>query len=179
MKMNKNDRKEKLISFSQPKSYLFFANHIDKIFYVLLLIALIVNMERMKGQFFIDVSILTAFLCILIYLFSKFIKRFSWRFDIDFNSDQISFYLCRKTDIEVINFDEITEIKVSGPIMINVNGRKIYYSTANYLDVLSTLKKVKDIKWGKMCDLLGPDKKTRSKIENINRVNGRQAMTSD
>lgn len=165
MKENTTTYKDEIISFSQPKSYLFFTNHVEKIFYLLLIIAILFNLENMEGQFLIDVFVLITCLCFILFLFVKFLKKFSWRFDLNFNQKKIYFYMCRESDVKVIDFDAINEISVAGPITFSLNNRKIYYSTSEYLKVLSTLKRIKNIRWGMMCDLLGPDKETREKIE--------------
>ena len=155
-----NDKKQ-LYSFSQPKSFKLVATHGDKVFYVLLFIGVLYTYQDLKGQFLIDVIILVSILFFILILVAKFLSKVIWRFDVNFDQKKVSFYLCRNVTPVHVNFTEIDQIKVSEPIIFLIENKKFFYSTNQYIEVLKIVNRVKKITWGKMCDVLGPNKKIR------------------
>jgi hypothetical protein len=153
------------MTFSQPNSFKLIVNHGEKFFYILVIIGVIFTFEDLKGRFLVDVLFIIAISYLILFIFGKFLKKVAWRIDIDFSDKEFVFYLCRTNRIEKVKFDQVEEIKVSGPVLFLYNKKKIYYSTAQYLELLPQLNQIKKLKWGKMVDLLGPDKETRAQIE--------------
>lgn len=51
--------------------------------------------------------------------------------------------------------------------MLKINGKLRLFSTNKYTNTLSELRKIKEIEWGKFCDLLGPDAKIRKEINKM------------
>jgi hypothetical protein len=152
-------------SFTQPKSFRFVANHGEKVFYVLCIIGVFYTYQDLKGQFLIDVIILVSILFLILYGVKIFLLKVIWRFDVDFDQEKITFYLCRNTMPIHLDFRKIDQIKVSGPIVFLFDKKKLYYSTNQYTEVLKTLQQVKQITWGKMCNLLGPKESIRKIVE--------------
>jgi hypothetical protein len=159
------DSTNKTYSYSQHGSFKLIANHGEKIFYFLVIIGVLFTYEDLKGQFLIDVILLMSGIFLLFFIIGKFVAKIIWRIDVDFNEEIISLNLCRKSSPIVIGFSDIDQIKVSGPIVFFVGNRKYYYSTNQYKEILKTLHNVKNITWGKMCDILGPEKAIRDMID--------------
>ncbi len=159
------DTTNKTYSYSQHSSFKLIANHGEKFFYLLVIIGIIFTYEDLKGQFLFDVTILISGLFILLFIIGKFVAKVIWRVDVDFNKEIISFNLCRESSPIVIGFSDIDQIRVSGPIVFFVDKKKYYYSTNQYKEILKTLHNVKKITWGKMCDILGPEKSIRDMID--------------
>ena len=152
-------------SFAQPKSFRLMAEHGEKVFYVLFIIGFFYTDKDLKGQFLIDVIILVSILLFILHVVKRFLSKVIWRFDVDFDKEKITFFLCRNTSPIHIDFGEIVQIKVSGPIVFLFNNKKLYYSTNQYTEVLRTLQRVKQITWGKMCNILGPNESIREIVE--------------
>lgn len=154
-----------MISFSQPKSFKFIANHGEKIFYALLFLGIFQTYQDLKDKFLLDVIILITMLFLLLFIVGRFLKRVIWKFDLDFDRQEIFFYLCRTKKPIKINFSEIDYIKVNGPIIFFIKQKKFLYSTNQYTETLKILQKIKKIKWGRMCDILGPKKEIRDQVD--------------
>ena len=154
-----------LYTFSQPESFRLVANHGEKVFYLLVIIGFLYTYKDLKGQFLIDVAILITALFLLLVIVGKFVSRVIWRFDVDFTKKKIIFYLCRKGFPIYVDFLDIHQIKVSGPIVFFVENKKYYYSTNEYEEILKILKNLKRITWGKMCNILGPNESIREIID--------------
>lgn len=154
-------------SFAQPRSFKFVADHGEKFFFILILFGVILTYQDLKGQFLIDVVFVFSALLIILFICTRFLSKVIWRFDVDFDKKKITFFLCRSASPILINFTEIDEIKVSGPIVFFYDNRKLYYSTNQYTDVLTTLLRVKRITWGRMCNILGPDESIRKIVDKI------------
>lgn len=167
--MNRIDATKKAYSYSQHNSFKLIANHGEKIFYLLVIIGILFSYEDLKGQFLVDVTILISGLFVLLFIVGKFVSKIVWRIDVDFNEEILSLELCRESSPIVIRFNEIDQIKVSGPIVFYVGNRKYYYSTNQYKEILKTLNNVKNITWGKMCNILGPEKSIRDMIDGNSR----------
>ena len=156
---------KQLYSFSQPKSFKLIANHGEKVFYVLLLFGILYTYQDLKGQFLIDIIILVSILFLILIIVKKFLSKVIWRFDVNFDQKRVSFYLCRNISPVHVDFTEIDQIKVSGPIVFLTKNKKFLYSTNQYLEILKIVNKVKKITWGKMCDFLGPNKSIREIVD--------------
>jgi hypothetical protein len=152
---------KQLFSFSQPPSFKLVANHGEKVFYGIVFIGVLSTYQDLRGQFLIDVIILVSILFTILFMVAKFLSKVIWRFDVNFDSRKVSFYLCRSTSPIYINFTEINQIKVNGVIIFFIKDKKLFYSTKQYIEVLKILNRVRNITWGKMCDILGPNKSIR------------------
>lgn len=106
-------------------------------------------------------------LIFVMFLVSWLLKRAIHEFSINWPEKKIVFYFYRTKTPVTVNFEEIQGIKVNGPIYFKIDGKSKLFSTNKYTDVLAELRKIKEIEWGKFCDLLGPDKDTRSEIDSI------------
>lgn len=157
--------KESRFIFSQNIAFKFIANHGEKLFYLLVIIGVLFTYKDLKGQFLIDVALLIFVLFMILFFTGKFVAKIIWRLDVDFHSGKLSLYLCRNPVPRVIDFIEIDQIKVSGPIIIFAGQRKYYYSTNQYEEILPILQRVKRIQWGRMCNVLGPNKMIRKSID--------------
>jgi hypothetical protein len=162
-----NDIKQKY-SFSQPNYFKLIANHGEKAIYLLIVIGVFFTYQDLKGQFLIDVTILIIVLFLFLAIIGKFISRIIWRIDIDLDKKKIVLYLCRNASPIPIVFNKIEQIKVSGPIVFLAGNKKYYYSTKDYEEILTILNNIKKIAWGKMCNILGPDKSIRELIDRMN-----------
>lgn len=160
--MNAN---KKLYSYSQPGSFRLVANHGEKVLYILVILGVLYTYQDLKGEFLITVAILIIGLFFILAIIGKFIAKVIWRIDINFSEENIYLNLCRKASPIQIGFNKIDQIKVSGPIVFLVGKKKYYYSTNQYEEILKTLRNVKNITWGKMCDILGPEKSIRNSID--------------
>lgn len=152
-------------TFSQHKSFKYLMNNIDKIFFILIILGIVFTYKNLSGQFFVDVLCLIIFLTILILISNLLIKKLVWKFSIDFNKRTILFFLCKKNDPIQLLFSEIKNIKANGPIIFHCNDRNLYYSTKEYVKTLKILNRIKPIQWGNMCNLFGPEKSIRKKID--------------
>ena len=156
---------EQVYSFSLPNSFKLVANHGEKIFYLLVIIGILSSYQELSGKFLVDVGILVGVLFLILIFIGKFISKVIWRIDIDFSKKKVCLNLCRKSSPVRAEFKEIQQIKVSGPIVFFIGNKKYYYSTNRYEEILKKLIKVKEITWGKMSDILGPDRSIREIID--------------
>lgn len=153
-------------TFSQPKFYTFFVNHGGKICFILILfmfsVALIANKEI---EFLYRLTQGVIFLSILIYLAGRILRNFAHKILVDFESRKIEFHMNRSKHLIVSDFDDIRSIRVNGYIIFVLNERKVFYSGAPSKEILTCLNKIKKIRCGFLCALLGPNKNLRNALD--------------
>jgi hypothetical protein len=106
-------------------------------------------------------------LTIVLFLVSRLLKSAIHEFSINWPDKKMQFYFYKTKTPLTVQFEDIQGIKVNGPIFFKINGKSKLFSTNKYKTVLTELRKIREIEWGKYCDVLGPDKNTRSEIDSI------------
>jgi hypothetical protein len=161
----KNERKG-VYTFSQAKSYMFIVNNGGKICLLVLLFMISIALVKKENIDSLSRSLhVIIFLCVLMYITGRFLKKFAFKIIVDFESQNIRFYMNRSTNVIVANFDDVRSLCVNGYIIFILKTRKIFYSGVPNKKILTCLRKIKKIQWGFLCALLGPSKDLRDAVE--------------
>jgi len=161
----KKDGREGVFTFSQPKSYIFIVNNGGKICLVVLLFMISIALIKNKDIDSLSRSLhVIIFLCVLMYVTGRFLRKFAFKIVVDFESQNIRFYMNRSTNVIVANFDDVRSLRVNGYIIFTLNKRKVFYSGEPGEDILICLNRIKKIHWGFLCSLLGPSKELRDAL---------------
>lgn len=124
------------------KAHMAFVNNLGKfgIFTVIFLIGIFLLYSRIFSPAFMIFSI--VFVLILTIAAGLVHQKFAHKIIIDFNSDQICFYLYRKNNAVFANFKEIHIKKFPRHLLFRVKGRKIIFRTAENDDIFPYIDRI-------------------------------------
>jgi len=164
MNLPETDKREPPCVFSLSPTQILIANHLDKI--VWCGIAFIIIFVVMKiGHFSLYGLLSLIFLCSVPLLFAKLQKKFAYRIVIYFTSRLIQFNMLRTYEIISAGFNDIKDLSVNGCIIVDLESKKILYNDLQNKELLSCLNRIKEIRWGTLCTIWGPDKTVRDYIK--------------
>jgi hypothetical protein len=160
--------REGIYSFSQTAAQRFISKYLDKIVWILILfLATYTVLIVGRISFYGIISLL--FLCTLPYFFGKIQKKFAHQIILDFNQNSALLYMNRSNEIIKFDFEDLENIRLNGYIIFVLKEKKVFYAESQNKELLKCLNKIKAIKWGFLCSLLGPDKNIRDEIRSWGR----------
>jgi hypothetical protein len=166
--MNKKNRGILILSKQKHNKIVF--NNLDRIFYFIWFIAIIVTYKTFDSSQYTKLINLTIALILIFIGYTYLIRKALYEICVDLNNETITLHPYKtKTPIK-FDFNEIQRIKVNGAIYIKVHGKWFIYSTTAYSKALCALCRIRTIEWGKLCNILGPrqEERERLRLECIN-----------
>jgi hypothetical protein len=164
--MQKEGTKKDICSFSQSKLQRLIANHIDKfiwgcIFFIMVFAILRVFRVGFLSTYAIIILIL---LLILPYVFTKLQRKFAYKIIINFDSQVLQLFMHRSGEAITADFNEIENIRVNGYIIFVLKNKKVFYNDLQNIELFNCLNRIKQIYWGALCSVFGPNKSVREKV---------------
>lgn len=122
-------KKNRLYTFSKSKDYIFVVNHGGKIFCgIILFIILVAILSDKNIQYLTRLSYIIILLSIVTFLAGQFVKKFTYKIVIDFESKAITFFMYRSKKEIIVSFDGLESKKKNGYLIFTLNKRKIIYN---------------------------------------------------
>lgn len=157
--------KDNVTHISNPNVSKVVFDNFDKIFYLLIIVAFIITYDDLENWQIVEVIKISAVMVALLLLSSRLLKRVIHSVNINWGEKKLVIFFYKTKKSEVFSFDEVQKIKVNGAIYLKINGKTKLFSTEKYSVVLPEFNRIRKIQWGKYCNVLGPNKEIRDKID--------------
>lgn len=164
--MEKEGPKKDICSFSQSKLQRLIANHIDKFIWGCVFIIMVFAIVRVVRVGFLNTYaiIILILLLILPYVFVKLQQKFAYKIIVNFDSGVLQLFMHRSGEVITADFNEIENIRVNGYIIFVLKNKKVFYNDLQNIELFKCLTRIKQIYWGALCSLFGPNKSIRDKV---------------
>ena len=93
---------------------------------------------------------------IIIFIFRKIIRFFSYKIVVDSSLNKITFFRYKEIDSISVDFNEISKIKVNGYLIIQFNNNSIFYNNLQDDQLFIHLNKIKRVELGPLCSIWKP-----------------------
>ena len=147
--------KEDCVSFSQSNLYVFIARNLEKIYMTILILLLVLGYLFRKDINLYGLIYVCAFLGIILLPLRLIFLKTACHVVIDFGSKKLKLVMCRRKKQVEASFVDVRDIKLNGYLIFDIRGKKIYYSFITP-ELLHAVNKIKEIRWGILCNVFGP-----------------------
>ena len=160
--MISNNGKKRYI-FDAPKTEKFIGNHLEKFFFIFLIVPILFVFKR---ELSLDSYLTVVFLCIaLLFIFVIFQRKFAYKISVNFNSQKIQFYMYRSNELIEISFSQLDTIRINGYVIFKLQNRTILFKDLQNNKLFKCINRVKKIEWGILCNIWGPSKEIQNKLK--------------
>mgnify|MGYP006299776903 CR=1 FL=1 len=154
--------------FSLPNLQILLARHLEKFLFIIFLFIITTYIIYIDNLRFLGLILALFNLSVIMFVFIIIKKKFAYKIVINFDLKKIQFYMFRRKDIIIKDFNKIQKIRVNGYLIFVFFEEKIYYSEFNNYNLLKCIHSIKKIEWGRLCSIWGPSRKIREKIASQN-----------
>lgn len=148
------DTSKNLYIFSRSNLERHIINYIDKVGFLVLLVALIAEIifgQPLEQPFRWFTTLL--FLLALLYTFGRIFRRFAYKISFNIDKNEFTFSMLRKRGTFVVKQDNITKIHVNFFITFYFEGKKIIFTGVDDEQLIGVLRSQRQISWGPFWNL--------------------------
>lgn len=156
--------KSAITHFTNPKINLKVYSNLDRFFYIVWSVVLIVEYFNETLEIFLRILLVAIFVFILMAAYGWVIRKAIHRVEIHWEESKLHLIFYKAREIKSFNFYEINSITVNGAIYFRINNKVKILSTTRYNEILPYLARIIEIKWGRYCDFLGPKMEDRVEL---------------
>jgi hypothetical protein len=149
-----------ILSWSSDKLHRLFINNLGKIYLLFLFLAIAISIIENT----MPIGSILIFLLILIamgIIIESFFKKVAYELIFFPDRNELRFKMYRSHKVINLHAQCIQKIIINGYVIFEGDGIKIIFGGSIDDTLLITLSRIKKIKWGSWCFLLGPSKRYR------------------
>jgi len=135
--------KQEIYIDQQEKSYIFFVRYFGRILLLACILILLIGLFEGRGPLYIKrtVNIIIAFLAIGIVV-ERFMRRIACKIIIDFDTNMVSFIMCRSNEVRKYNFSSIEATQINRYAKFTFKEEKIVYNIVGHEKIREAINRL-------------------------------------